>query len=78
MFNFEFFPTYDRYEPIDYPDWSVPYTREFDVEGTTVIYNGVPAGDYNKPIIEAYAQALDAILSKGLQPVVATRTALAE
>ena len=69
MFNFEFFPTYDIYEPIDYPDPSVPYTREFDVEGTRVIYNGVPAGDYNKPIIEAYSQALDSVLSQGMQPV---------
>ncbi|MFW2406017.1 MAG: hypothetical protein ACN4GT_14695 [Gammaproteobacteria bacterium] len=69
MFNFEFFPTYDLYEPIDYPDASVPYTREFDVEGTRVIYNGVPAGDYNKPIIEAYSQALDSVLSQGMQPI---------
>jgi len=68
MFNFEFFPTYDRYEPIDYPDPGVPYVREFDVEGTRVIYNGVPVGDYNKPIINAYSQALDAILSRGLKP----------
>jgi len=69
MFNFEFFPSYDRYEPIDYPDTTVPYTREFDVEGTTVIYNGVPVGEYNAPIIDAYTQALDAILSLGIQPV---------
>ena len=68
MFNFEHFPTYDRYEPIDYPDPNVPYTREFDVEGTRIIYNGVPVGDYNKPIIEAYSQALDSILSQSLKP----------
>ncbi|MFQ5633707.1 MAG: hypothetical protein ACE5G3_00055 [Gammaproteobacteria bacterium] len=68
MFNFEFFPTYDRYEPIDYPDFSVPYTREFEVEGTRVIYNGVPVGEYNKPIIEAYSQALDSILSRSTDP----------
>jgi hypothetical protein len=69
MFNFEHFPTYDLYEPIDYPDPSKPYTREFKVEDTLVIYNGVPAGDYNKPIIEAYTQALDSILSQGMQPI---------
>jgi len=68
MFNFEFFPTYDRYESIDYPDSGVPYVREFDVEGTRVIYNGLPIGDYNKPIIEAYAQAFDSILSQRPQP----------
>ncbi len=65
MFNFEFFPTYNIYEPIDYPDWCVPYTREFLVEDTVVIYNGVPAIQYNKPLIEGYAQALDEILSQG-------------
>ena len=69
MFNYEHFPTYDRYDPIDYPDSSVPYTREFNIEGTRVIYNGVPAGDYNQPIIEAYTQALDSILSQGLTPL---------
>jgi len=69
MFNFEHFPSYDLYEPIDYPDPSVPYTREFNVEGTQIIYNGVPAGDYNKPVIEAYTLALDAILSQGLKPL---------
>jgi len=75
MYNFEHFPGYDRYEPIDYPDWSVPYTREFDIEGTKVIYNGVPAGDYNRPIIDAYALALDKVLSKGLEPIAVATTA---
>jgi hypothetical protein len=41
-------------------------------------WNAVPAGDYNKPILDAYEQALDAILSKGLKPVAEIRTALAE
>lgn len=74
MYNFEFFPTYDRYDPIDYPDPSVPYTREFDVEGTKVIYNGVPVGHYNRPIIEAYTQALDSVLSKSPATVQAAGT----
>ncbi len=69
MFNYEGFPGYDLYEPIDYPDWNVPYTREFQVENTKVFYNGVPAGDYSKPIIEAYVQSIDSILSQSLTPL---------
>jgi hypothetical protein len=65
MFNFENFPGYDIYETIDYPDWCVPYTREFSIEGTTIVYNGVPAIQYNAPLIEAYTQALDEVLSQG-------------
>lgn len=68
MFNYEGFPDYEVYEPIDYPDWSTPYTREFTVENTKIHYNGVPAGDYNKPIIEAYVQSIDSILSQSMEP----------
>jgi len=69
MFNFEGFPGFDIYQPVDYSDWSVPYTRTFDVEGTQVIYNGLPVGKYNAPIIEAYVQSIDAVLSKSMKPV---------
>jgi len=62
--NYHGFKDYNVYEPIDYPDWSVPYTREF-VEGKThVIYNGVPVGKYQHHVIEAFYQSLDAVLSK--------------
>lgn len=64
MFNFEDIPGFDRYEQVDYPDWSVPYTREYVVDGTHLIYNGVPVGKYNQPIIAAFVQALDAVLGK--------------
>ena len=64
MFNFEGFPGYDIYEPVDYPDWSVPYTRTFKVENTTVIYNGLPVGKYNGPLVQAYAEALSSVLDK--------------
>ncbi|MBL8645083.1 MAG: hypothetical protein JNK21_14205, partial [Rhodospirillaceae bacterium] len=53
----------------DYSDWSVPYTRSFKIEKTEVIYNGLPVGKYNAPIIEAYAQAIDTVLSKSLKPL---------
>lgn len=59
MFNFEDIPGFDRYQQVDYPDWSVPYTREYVVDGTHLIYNGVPVGAYNQPIIAAFVQALD-------------------
>lgn len=67
MFNFEGFPGFDRYQPVDYPDWSVPYTREFLVQGTHVIYNGVPVGD-NAPIIEAHFEAMGSILRRAASP----------
>jgi hypothetical protein len=68
MFNFEGFPGFDRYQRTDYPDWTVPYTREFVVEGTRVIYNGVPVGRYNAPIVEAHFQAMDSILRRAAAP----------
>jgi hypothetical protein len=64
MFNFEGFRDFDRYAPVDYPDWSVPYTREFLEGGTRIIYNGLPVGRYNAPIIEAHFQAIDSVLAK--------------
>jgi hypothetical protein len=68
MFNYDGFPDYDIYDVVDYPDWSVPYTKEWDVEGTKVIYNGVPVGEHNKPVIEAVFQSIDEILSQGMTP----------
>jgi hypothetical protein len=65
MFNFENIPGYDRYEQVDYPDWTVPYTREYVADGTHVIYNGVPVGHYNQPIIAAFTEALDEVLAQG-------------
>lgn len=69
MFNFEGFPGYSIYDPVDYADWSKPYTRTFKVENTEVIYNGLPVGKYNAPIVDAYVQAIDSVLSKSLKPV---------
>ncbi len=64
MFNFEGFPGFDRYAPVDYRDWSVPYTREFVVKGTRVIYNGLPVGRYNTPIVQAHVQSIESILAR--------------
>ncbi len=65
MFNFEGIPGFDRYEQVDYPDWTVPYVREYVVDGTHLIYNGVPVGRYNGPIVSAFTEALDSVLSRG-------------
>jgi len=62
--NYHGFEGYDIYEQIDYPDWSIPYTREFQQGKTRVIYNGVPVGKYQKHVIEAFYQSLDSVLSK--------------
>lgn len=61
---YERFDQYDVNEPVDYPDWSVPYTREFVQGKTRVIYNGVPVGKYQKHVVEAYYQAINSVLSK--------------
>lgn len=62
--NYHKFDAYDVYAQIDYSDWSVPYTREMKQGKTTVIYNGVPVGKYQKHVVEAFFQAVDAVLSR--------------
>jgi len=62
--NYQGFDQYDTYETLDYPDWSVPYVRTMKQGKTTVIYNGVPVGKYQKYVIEAMYQSLDAIVSQ--------------
>lgn len=64
MFNFEGFPGFDRYEPIRYEDWTVPYTREFVIQGTRIVYNGVPVGRFSGPIVEAHVAAIESVLAR--------------
>jgi protoheme ferro-lyase len=61
---FENFDQYNIEDPIDYPDWSVPYSRELVQGKTHCIYNGVPVGKYQKNVIEAFYQSLDSVLSQ--------------
>ncbi|MCP4198809.1 MAG: hypothetical protein GY869_28300 [Planctomycetes bacterium] len=61
---YENFDQYNVEDPIDYPDWSIPYTYELVQGKTRVIYNGVPVGKYQKHVIEAFYQAVDSILSR--------------
>lgn len=61
---YEKFDNYNIDEPIDFPDWSVPYSREMIQGKTHVIYNGVPTGKYQTHVIEALFLSLDSVLSK--------------
>jgi len=60
--NYEGFDQYNVYEPISYPDWSVPYTREFVQGKTHIIYNGVPVGKYQHFVVEALSASVDSVL----------------
>ena len=62
--NYENFDDYDIYEQFDYPDWSVPFTMEFQQKDTKVIYNGVPVGKYSDHMVDAFCMSLDSILSQ--------------
>jgi protoheme ferro-lyase len=62
--NYEDFDNYDLYTPFDYPDWSVPFTMEFQQGETRVIYNGVPVGKYQPYVIDAFYQAINSILAQ--------------
>ena len=64
MKNYENFDQYNIDDPIDYPDWSVPYVRVMEQGKTKVIYNGVPVGKYQHHIIEALYMALDSAIAK--------------
>ena len=64
MEQYENFDQYNIYEPISYPDWSVPYTRKMVQGETEVIYNGVPVGKYQAYVIDAYYQSLKSVLSR--------------
>ena len=62
--NYEGFDDYRIYDPFDYPDWSVPFTMEFQQGKTRVIYNGVPVGKYQPYVVEAFYLAIDSILKQ--------------
>lgn len=62
--NYEGFDGYNVYEPINYPDWSVPYTREFVQGKTHIIYNGVPVGKYQHFVVDALYGSVDSVLSR--------------
>ena len=63
--NYDGFDGYNVYEPISYPEWSVPYTREFVQDKTHVIYNGVPVGNYQHYVVDALYSSIDSVLKQG-------------
>jgi hypothetical protein len=63
--NYDGFSGYNVYEPVNYPDWSVPYTREFVQGKTHIIYNGVPVGKYQHFVVDALCAAVDSVLKHG-------------
>ncbi len=65
--NYENFNGYNIYDQISYPDWSVPYTREFLQGKTHVIYNGVPVGKYQHYVVDALYASVDSVVSRGAQ-----------
>ncbi|MBT8423249.1 MAG: hypothetical protein HKN56_10560 [Gammaproteobacteria bacterium] len=69
MANYEFFDDYDVYETVQYTDWSKPWRKHLEQDGTQVIYGGVAAHEFSGPIIDAFAEAIDTILSQGMQPL---------
>ena len=40
----------------------------FVIEGTHIIYNGLPVGRYNEPIVQAHVMAMDEVMSKAQAP----------
>ncbi len=69
MANYEFFDDYDVYDTAEYTDWSVPWRKQLVQDGTTVIYGGLAAEQFSGPIIEAFFQALDTVVSQGMEPL---------
>jgi protoheme ferro-lyase len=63
--NYDGFDGYNVYAPISYPEWSVPYTREFVQDKTHVIYNGVPVGKYQHYVVDALYSSIDSVLKQG-------------
>jgi protoheme ferro-lyase len=64
LYKFNGVGDYSVYQPIDYADWSVPFSRTFQAGSTIVIYNGVPVGTYARHVSEALFLSLDGILAK--------------
>lgn len=73
MANYEFFDDYDVYDVVEYTDWSKPWRKRLQQDGTEVIYGGVAAYEFSGPIIEAFAQAIDSVLSQGMEPLPPSR-----
>ncbi|OJX43917.1 MAG: hypothetical protein BGO78_02835 [Chloroflexi bacterium 44-23] len=64
MKKFRAFPSYDRNDPVPYPDWEKPLVRKFTSGKTTGIYAGTPVGPYRKHLAEAIVNSLKDVLKR--------------
>jgi protoheme ferro-lyase len=69
MANYEGFDDYNVYDTAYYEDWSKPWRKKLMQDGTVVIYGGVAAEEFSGPIIQAFFEALDSIVSQGMDPL---------
>jgi hypothetical protein len=67
MKKFYAFSSYNRYDPIPYPDWEKPLVRTFRESKTTGIYAGCPVGPYRKFVVQAVAKSIAEVLEQRSQ-----------
>jgi protoheme ferro-lyase len=60
--KFNAFKSYDRNQPIPYPDWETPLVRKFSEGKTTGIYCGTPVGPYRKHIVQAVVDSISEVI----------------
>lgn len=63
LYAFEGLEGFEPFATIDYPDWSVPLVREFSLDGTRIIYGGLPVGRHARQVADALAASVEAILA---------------
>ena len=64
MKKFTAFSSYDRNEPVPYPDWEQPLVRTFHQGKTTGIYASCPVGPYRRYVVEAVVNSVGSILAQ--------------
>lgn len=64
MKKFNAFESYDRNDPVPYPDWDQPLVRTFREGKTTGIYNGTPVGPYRDCVTEAVVGSISDVMGK--------------
>lgn len=62
MKKYHAFSSFNRYDPVPYPDWEVPLVRRFTEGNTTGIYCGTPVGPYRRHIVQAVVDSISEIL----------------
>jgi hypothetical protein len=64
IYAFDGVPGYAPFATIDYPDWKVPFVREFRMGKTTILYNGLPVGPYAVHVADALVATVDVVLGR--------------